>query len=215
MAWHREIGLESVDIIVESNNEPGLKSLIASWSTMTAMTSGSRMSAENSPAGSPKSDGIDERAIQSAQGMIRTIRSDIKGLWGGEDQCDACHLAVDCRACGIFIDEVRGWSRWKNPRARVEKQIGKKYKMSFAEGILWKRKRTGGPLWKVTCMWEAGCESDHCGGESKRCVAEENRPNETSHGDGIEATWTWFWLSRGAIAKMTTRWTENVSRVMW
>ena len=128
MAWLREIGLESVDIIVESNNEPGLKSLIASWSTMRAMTSGSRTSAENSPAGSPKSDGIDERAIQSAQGMIRTIRSDIEGLWGGEDRCDACHLAVDCRARGIFVDEVRGWSRWKNPRTRVERQVGKEYK---------------------------------------------------------------------------------------
>ena len=46
MAWLREIGLESVDIIVESNNEPELTSLIASWSTMRAMTSGSRMSVE-------------------------------------------------------------------------------------------------------------------------------------------------------------------------
>ena len=32
-------------------------------------------------------------------------------------------------------------------------------------------------------MWEDGCERDHCGvhrGESKRCVAKENRPKETS-----------------------------------
>ena len=73
------------------------------------------MSVVNSPVGSSKSDGIDERAIQSAQGMIRTIRSDIEGLWGGEDRCDAFHLAADCRARGIFVDEVRGWSRWKKP----------------------------------------------------------------------------------------------------
>ena len=64
MAWLREIGLESVDIIVKSDNEP-------------ALTSGSRMIVENSPVGSSKSNGIVERAIQSVQGMIRTIRSDI------------------------------------------------------------------------------------------------------------------------------------------
>ena len=82
MAWLREIELESVDIIVMSDNESALTSLIASWSTMRAMTRGSRMLIENSPVGSSKSNGIVERAIQSVQGMIRTIRSDIEGRWG-------------------------------------------------------------------------------------------------------------------------------------
>ena len=63
MAWLREIGLESVDIIVKSDNEPTLTSLIASWSTMRAMKSGSRMIIESSPVGSSKSNGIVERAI--------------------------------------------------------------------------------------------------------------------------------------------------------
>ena len=38
MALLREIGLESVDNIVKSDKEPALTSLIASWSTMRAMT---------------------------------------------------------------------------------------------------------------------------------------------------------------------------------
>ena len=42
MAWFREIGLETVDIIVKSDTEPALTSLIASWSTMRTVTSGSR-----------------------------------------------------------------------------------------------------------------------------------------------------------------------------
>ena len=81
IAWLREIGLESVDIIVKSDNEPALTSLIASWSTMRAMTSGSRMIIENRPVGSSKSNGVVERAIRSVQGMIRTVRSDIEGRW--------------------------------------------------------------------------------------------------------------------------------------
>ena len=68
MAWLREIGLESVDIIVNSNNEPALTSLIASWSTMRAMTTGSTMIIESRPVGSSKSNGVVARATQSVQG---------------------------------------------------------------------------------------------------------------------------------------------------
>ena len=46
------------------------------------MTSGSRMIIENSPVGSSKSNGIVERAIQSVQGMIRTIRTSKDGCEG-------------------------------------------------------------------------------------------------------------------------------------
>ena len=37
MAWLRETGLEFVDIIVKSDNEPSLTSLTESWSTLRPM----------------------------------------------------------------------------------------------------------------------------------------------------------------------------------
>ena len=67
MPWLREIGWEFVDIIVKSDKEPALTSLIKSWSTLPAMKSGSRMIIENSPVCSSKSKGIFERASQSVQ----------------------------------------------------------------------------------------------------------------------------------------------------
>ena len=83
MAWLREIGLEFVDIMVNSDNEPTLTSLIESWSTPTPIKSGSRMIIETSPVGSWKSNGIVARAMQRVQGKIRTIRSAIEenGKW--------------------------------------------------------------------------------------------------------------------------------------
>ena len=66
MAWLREMGFEFVWIIVKSDNEPELTSLIVSWSTLNAMKSGSRMIVENSPVGCSKSTGVVvERATQS------------------------------------------------------------------------------------------------------------------------------------------------------
>ena len=65
-------------IIVKSDNEAELTSLIVSWSTLKAMKSGSRMIVENIPVGCSRSTGVFETATQSAQGLIRTIRSDIE-----------------------------------------------------------------------------------------------------------------------------------------
>ena len=92
----------------KTDNELALTSLIASWSTMRAMTSGSRMIIENCPVGNLKSNGIVVRAIQSVQGMIRTIRRN-----------DAFNLAVDRTTRKILVDEVRGRTRWEDraPRA--------------------------------------------------------------------------------------------------
>ena len=60
--------IEFADMIVKSDSEPALTSLIESWSTMRAMTSGARMIIENSFVGRSKSNGIVLSAIQSVQG---------------------------------------------------------------------------------------------------------------------------------------------------
>ena len=54
-----------MDIIVKSDSEPTLASLIESSRTSSAV-------------GSSKSNGIVERSIQSVQGMIRTIRTAVE-----------------------------------------------------------------------------------------------------------------------------------------
>ena len=73
-----KIRLEFADIIVKSDNEPAPTSLIESWSALRALKSGSRMIVENTLVGSSKSNGIVERATQSVQRIIRTIRSVMK-----------------------------------------------------------------------------------------------------------------------------------------
>ena len=82
MAWLREIGLEVVGIIVKSDTEPALTSLIESWSNLRAMI------VESSPVGSSQSNGTVERAIQSVQGMVRTLRSSL------EEKCEKKFEAV-------------------------------------------------------------------------------------------------------------------------
>ena len=68
MRWLRENGLEFVDIVVMSDNEAALTSLIGPWSTMRAMRSGSRMIIETTFVGSSKSNGMVERSDSTCAG---------------------------------------------------------------------------------------------------------------------------------------------------
>ena len=46
-------------------------------------------------------------------------------------------------------DGITAYERIKGKKAKLQG-------MEFAEGVLWKRRREGGPLGKLTCMWEDG-----------------------------------------------------------
>ena len=89
---------------------------------------------ENSPVGSSKVNGILERAIQSVQGMIRTKRSAILDKWV---------------AHSVWPWIATAYDRMKGKSAEVQG-------LSFAKRSLWKRRRAGCPLGKLTCMWEDG-----------------------------------------------------------
>ena len=69
-------------MLVKSDNEPALVSLVEAWSRERAIKGGGRMVVEHSPVHSSKSNGVVERAVQSVQGMIRTMRSALEDKWG-------------------------------------------------------------------------------------------------------------------------------------
>ena len=74
-AWLREVGLEFTEIIMKSDNEPALVSVVEGIGRWRAMKGGGRMSVEHSPRYCSKSNGIVERAVRSVQGVVRTLRS--------------------------------------------------------------------------------------------------------------------------------------------
>ena len=48
---------------------------------------------------------------------------------------------------------------WKDGKTACERSTGKKGKLmglEFGEAVLWKRKRVGGALGRMTCLWEEG-----------------------------------------------------------
>ena len=72
------------------------------------------------------------------------------------------------------------------PRTRAEWQVGISTRHVVRRRDLVEEVTSRRTAPEVDGMWEDGCQSDHSGvhrGESKRCVANENRPKETSHGE--------------------------------
>ena len=156
MSWLKEIGCEYGDLIIKSDNEPALTKMVEEWAKVRSTTGGGKTIIEHSPTRSSKSNGVVERAVQSCQGMIRTLRSALEVRLG-------VHLGAENRMW-CWIAEYAGhlltrFEVGKDGKTAYERMKGKKARhagFELGESILWKRKRAGGPLGKLTCMWEDG-----------------------------------------------------------
>ena len=89
-------------------------------------------------------------------GMIRTMRSAPEEKWGEQ-------LAIEHPIWAWLVEYAAFlWTRYnvsKDGKTAYERLKGKKakdYGIEFGEGIMWKRRREGGPLGKLACMWEDG-----------------------------------------------------------
>ena len=84
----REFGCELEAVIVKTDIEPAFLSVVEMVARLRAAKGGIRMAVENSPVHSSKSDGLIERAIQTVQGQIRTMKSALEDKWGVELKID-------------------------------------------------------------------------------------------------------------------------------
>ena len=156
-AWLREIGLEHSDIIIKSDNEPALVSVVDGLSRARAVVSGSaRTVIEHSPVHSSASNGIVERGIQSVQGQVRTMRNAVEAKYGARLEV---HHPIWCwlaEYAGHLITRFEVGLDGKTPYERIKGKRARVQGLEFGEGIWWKRRREGGPLGKLTVMWEDG-----------------------------------------------------------
>ena len=72
-AFMKEVGIQSLDVIAKSDQEPSIKKLIDEIGRRKA-EAGGRWIPENSPVGSHASNGVVERGIQSVQGQVRVLK---------------------------------------------------------------------------------------------------------------------------------------------
>ena len=88
--------------------------------------------------------------------MIRTMRSALEEKWGAK--LDVAHPVWTWMAeyAGWLLTRFEVGHDGKTAYERIKGKSAKVQGMEFAEGVLWKRRREGGPLGKLACMWEDG-----------------------------------------------------------
>ena len=156
LAFMREFGCELEAVTIKTDNEPAMVALVDALGRLRAAKGGISMAVENSPVHSSKSNGVVERAVQSVQGMIRTMRSALEEKWKVKLEADHVVWSWMAEYAGWLLTRGEvghdGKTAWERSRGKEAKIPG----MEFGEGVLWKRRREGGPLGKLSCMWDDG-----------------------------------------------------------
>ena len=114
------------------------------------------MNVEASPVGSSASNGVIERAIASVGGQVRVGRSALEDRWGVK--LDSKHPVFTWMAeyAAVLLNRFEVGRDGKTAFERCKGKKSKTLGLEFGEGLLWKRKPSGGALGKLSCLWEDG-----------------------------------------------------------
>ena len=154
-AFMKELGIEHLDVVAKSDQEPSIKKLVESVGRHRAEGAG-RWITEFSPAGKSASNGVIERRIQSVQRHVRVLLDALEARWKRTIGTDECILAwlVEWAAHSLNRLEIGN-----DGRTSYERCKGKQAKhpgIEIGEAILWRRKPIGGALGKLSVAWSYG-----------------------------------------------------------
>ena len=192
MAFLREVGCEVEKMTMKTDNEPALVKVVEEVGRLRAAKGGRGMVVEHSPVHSSKSNGFIERAVQSVQGLIRTWRSAVEEKWGVKLETEHViwpwlveAVAWTMTRTEVGMDGKTAYERCRGKKARVQG-------LEFGEGVLWKRRREGGPLGKLTCMWEDGVYLGMKGSTGETIIGDKNGiwRTRTTRRKPIEERWS-------------------------
>ena len=88
LAFMREFGCELEAVTVKTDNEQALVAVADMVARMRAVKGGVKMAMEHAPVHSSRNNGVVERAVQSVQGMVRTMRSALEEKQGAKLEVD-------------------------------------------------------------------------------------------------------------------------------
>jgi hypothetical protein len=156
VAFLREIGCEQGDIIVKSDQEPAMLSLLAEVGRLRAAVGNGRCIPEHSPVGSSASNGVIERSILSVEQMIRVLKDGLEARWG--TKIPTLHAIVPwiVEYASFLLNRFEVSHDGKTSYERCKGKPAKTMGLEIGEAVLWRRRPVGGAMAKLTCLWEDG-----------------------------------------------------------
>ena len=152
----REVGCLHGDMVVKSDQEPALRSIVENVGRLKVADGSGRYVVECSPVGASQSKGMIERAIPSVSGPVRVLLSALEEKWGRTVQLDHPIICYVVEYAGIILNGfevgVDGRTAYERNQGKMATSLG----IAIGEAVLWRRKKIGGALGKLTSLWEDG-----------------------------------------------------------
>ena len=148
----RLCGAEETDIVIKSDQEPAIAVLVRD---VVQARRGAATVVEKSPVASSGSNGVVERAIQSVEGLIRTLKCACEARWGIQLRPDEKTVIFIAEYAAYLLNKLEigkdGKTAWERSRGKK----GAVMAVEFGEKVLWKV-RPSGRLAKMSPKWEEG-----------------------------------------------------------
>jgi hypothetical protein len=156
VSFMREIGLEHVDVIAKSDQEPAINALLLEVGRVRAANSSGRYIVEQSPVGSSQSNGIAERAILSVQQQVRVLKCALETRWKVDIHSKHPVMPWLIEYASYLLNRFEvgrdGRTSYERCKGKPSKTLG----FEFGESVLWRRKPISGALGKLSSLWSEG-----------------------------------------------------------
>ena len=104
----KEIGCMHGDLIVKSDQEPAVKTVVEDVGRAKAADGSGRYIVENSPVGASQSNGMVERGIQSIAALARVLLSAVQDRWGVEVEIDHPFVFYLVEYAAVLLNRFEG-----------------------------------------------------------------------------------------------------------
>ena len=152
----REIGCLYSDLIVKTDQEPAVKSIVEGVGKAKAADGSGKYIVENSPVGASQSNGVVERGIQSIMALARVLLSAVQAKWGLEVPIEHPFLCYLVEYAAVLLNRFEVGADGKTNYERNKGKKATTLGLELGEAVLWRRKKIGGALGKLTTLWEDG-----------------------------------------------------------
>jgi hypothetical protein len=155
-AFLKEIGADTGDITLRSDQEPAMKVLLSEVSKHRAAAGGGRTVIEHSAVEDSKGNGVIERAVKSIEGQTRVARSALEARIGAKIEPEHAVMTWLIEHVSLLLNRYEVGRDGRTAYERNKNKSSKLMGLEFGECVLWRRRPVGNNLAKLAVLWDVG-----------------------------------------------------------
>ena len=133
-----------------------MQSVVSDIGRLRAAGGAGKFVVECSPVNASQSNGVVERQILSVGAQVRVMKSALESRWGTHLPTRRPVLTWMVEYATHLLNRFEVGQDGKTAYERCKGKAARTYGLEFGEAVLWKRRKVGGALGKLTSLWGDG-----------------------------------------------------------